>query len=284
MQSPEGVQVPVSEVAHIEPGQGPNQVLHENGQRRIVVQANVAGRSIGDVVSEIREQVTGQVELPQEYYITYGGQFEAQQEATRLLGILSIFSLAAMFLVLYSHFRSSRIVLQVLLNIPLALIGSLIAIAMTDRVISIASIVGFITLTGIASRNGIMMISHYIHLVREEGEMFTKQMIVRGSLERLVPVLMTAITAGLALLPLVLAKGEPGKEILYPVAVVILGGLISSTLLDIVLTPAVFWRFGKPAVDKYLKEQSEIDLTTGVPLSRHIEDEPESARSGYQVL
>jgi CzcA family heavy metal efflux pump len=279
VQSPGGMQVPVSEVALIEPGQGPNQILHENGQRRIVVQANVAGRSIGDVVGEIREQVTGQVQLPQGYYITYGGQFEAQQEATRLLGILSIFSLAAMFLVLYSHFRSSRIVLQVLLNIPLALIGSLIAIAITDRVISIASIVGFITLTGIASRNGIMMISHYIHLVKEEGEQFTKQMIVRGSLERLVPVLMTAITAGLALVPLVLAQGEPGKEILYPVAVVILGGLISSTLLDIILTPAVFWRFGKPAVDKYLIEQSEVDLATGTPPSRQGEDELDVARS-----
>ncbi|HVK40116.1 MAG TPA: efflux RND transporter permease subunit [Candidatus Kapabacteria bacterium] len=257
LQSHEGLQIPVSEVAHVAPGQGPNQILHENGQRRIVVQANVAGRSLGEVVEEMQRAVAERVELPQGYYITYGGQFEAQQDASRLLGILSLFSLAAMFMVLYSHFRSSRIVIQVLLNIPLALIGSLVAIAVTDRVISIASIVGFITLTGIASRNGIMMISHYIHLVREEGEGFTKEMIVRGSLERLVPVLMTALTAGLALIPLVMAQGEPGKEILFPVAVVILGGLVSSTLLDIVVTPAVFWRFGKPALDRYLAQETE---------------------------
>ncbi|MBC8144454.1 MAG: efflux RND transporter permease subunit, partial [bacterium] len=255
VQNEDGLQVPVSEVANVSIGQGPNQILHENGQRRIVIQANVADRSLGDVIEEMQNAVKSRVELPQGYYITYGGQFEAQQDASRLLGILALFSLGAMFMVLYSHFRSSRIVFQVLLNIPLALIGSLIAIAITDRVVSIASIVGFIALTGIASRNGIMMISHYIHLVKEEGEQFTKQMIVRGSLERLVPVLMTALTAGLALIPLVLAKGDPGKEILYPVAVVILGGLVSSTLLDIFVTPAVFWKFGKPALDKYLAEE-----------------------------
>jgi CzcA family heavy metal efflux pump len=264
LQNDEGLQVPVSEVADVAPGQGPNQILHENGQRRIVIQANVADRSLGEVIEELQRAVASRVQLPQGYYITYGGQFEAQQEASRLLGILSLFALAAMFMVLFTHFRSSRIVLQVLLNIPLALIGSLVAIALTNRIISIASIVGFITLTGIASRNGIMMISHYIHLVKEEGEAFTKSMIVRGSLERLVPVLMTALTAGLALIPLVMAQGEPGKEILYPVAVVILGGLVSSTLLDIVVTPAVFWKFGKPALDKYLADEhskiGDLDL------------------------
>ena len=257
LQTEDGVQIPVSEVATVTEGRGPNQITHENAQRRIVIQANAAERSLGDVIKDIRGAVAERVALPQGYYVTYGGQFEAQQDASRLLGILSLFSLAAMFLVLYSHFRSARIVAQVLLNIPLALIGSIIAIALTDGVISIASIVGFIALTGIASRNGIMMISHYIHLVKEEGESFTKSMIVRGSLERLVPVLMTALTAGLALIPLVLASGEPGKEILYPVAVVILGGLISSTLLDIIVTPAVFWAFGKPAVDRYLSEREK---------------------------
>jgi CzcA family heavy metal efflux pump len=269
LQNEDGLQVPVSEVATVVPGQGPNQILHENGQRRIVIQANVADRSLGEVIEEMRAAVAARVTLPQGYYITYGGQFEAQQDASRLLGILSLFSLAAMFMVLYAHFRSSRIVMQVLLNIPLALIGSLVAIALTNRVVSIASSVGFITLTGIASRNGIMMISHYIYLVKEEGESFTKNMIVRGSLERLVPVLMTALTAGLALIPFVLAEGQPGKEILYPVAVVILGGLVSSTLLDIVVTPAVFWRFGKPALDKYLAEErskvSDLDVASNGP-------------------
>lgn len=257
LQSPEGVQVPVGEVAQVTVGQGPNQVLHENAQRRIVIQANASGRSIGDVVSDIRSRVGERVTLPQGSFITYGGQFESQQQASRTLAVLAVFAVAAMFLVLYAHFRSSRIVVQILLNIPLAFIGSVAAIALTDNTISVASIVGFITLTGIASRNGIMMISHYLHLIKEEGESFSREMIIRGSLERLVPVLMTALTAGLALIPLVLAPDAPGKEILYPVAVVILGGLISSTLLDIVLTPAIFWRFGGPAVKKYLEERQK---------------------------
>jgi Cu/Ag efflux pump CusA len=164
-------------------------------------------------------------------------------------------SLALIFVVLYTHFRDWRIVLQILINIPLALIGAVIAILLTDRVLSVATLVGFITLCGIASRNTIMMISHYIHLVKEEGETFGEKMIVRGSLERLVPVLMTAFTAALALIPLVLAKGEAGKEILYPVAVVILGGLTSATLLDMIVTPAVFSVFGKKALEKTLAPQ-----------------------------
>lgn len=257
LQTPEGVQVPTSEVAQVTEGEGPNQIVHENAGRRIVIQANAAGRSLGDVVADIRARVQERVKLPSGYFITYGGQFESQQEAGRLLALLGALSLAGMFLVLYAHFRSPVIVAQILLNIPLAFIGSVFAIALTDGVISVASIVGFITLTGIASRNGIMMISHYLHLMTSEGESFSREMIVRGSLERLVPVLMTALTAALALVPLVLARDEPGKEILYPVAVVILGGLISSTLLDIILTPAIFWRFGRAAAGRYLAKDEE---------------------------
>ncbi len=260
---PHSTLIPLRNVASVEIGKGANVINHENSQRRIVIQANVAGQSLGDVVSGMQRTIKDHVKLPEGFFVVFSGQFESQQEASRLIGILSLFSLTAMFLVLYTHFRSSRIVLQVLLNIPLALIGSVIAILLTNRTISIASLVGFITLTGIASRNGIMMISHYIHLVREEGETFSKEMIIRGSLERLVPVLMTALTAGLALVPLVLASGETGKEILYPVAVVILGGLISSTLLDILVTPVVFFAFGKPALDKYLLEEShKSDFTS----------------------
>lgn len=260
IRSPSGVSVPLREIAQVEIGRGPNAISHENIQRRIVIQANVAERALGDVVGDMQAAVKEKVALPEGYFVTFGGQFESQQDASRLIGILSIFSLAAMFLVLYTHFKSSTIALQILLNIPLALIGSVIAILITDRTISVASLVGFITLTGIASRNGIMMISHYLHLVKEEGQEFNKEMIIRGSLERLVPVLMTAITAGLALIPLVLAAGEPGKEILYPVAVVILGGLISSTLLDIVLTPLVFYRYGEPALRKYIESHSKEAL------------------------
>jgi CzcA family heavy metal efflux pump len=254
--TPSGAKVPLSVVARVEESLGPNIIQHENVQRRIVVLCNVSGRDLGHVVQDIQTRVAGQVELPTGYFITYGGQFESQQSATRLIGILSLFSLAAMFLVLYAHFRSVPITLQILLNIPLALIGSVVAIFLTGGTFSVASLVGFITLTGIASRNTIMMISHYLHLMKEEGESFSLQMVVRGSLERLVPVLMTALTAGLALIPLVLAKGEPGKEILYPVATVILGGLISSTLLDTIVTPAVFFRFGRGSAERYLAAET----------------------------
>ena len=147
-----------------------------------------------------------------------------------------------------------------MLNVPLALIGSVVAVLLTGGVFSIATMVGFITLTGIASRNGIMMISHYIHLVQHEGETFSDKMIIRGSLERLVPVLMTALVAALALIPLTLDATAPGKEILYPVATVILGGLISSTLLDMIVTPVVFKQFGKKALDKYIAEQNKKDM------------------------
>ncbi|MBI4817436.1 MAG: efflux RND transporter permease subunit [Deltaproteobacteria bacterium] len=254
--TPAGTQVPLASLAEIVEDAGPNVVMHENVQRRIVISCNVSGRDLGSVVVDIQDKVAAEVPLPTGYFVTYGGQFEAQQAASRLIAILSLFSLAGMVLVLYSHFRSMRIVLQILVNIPLALIGSVTAIWLTDRTLSVASLVGFITLTGIASRNTIMMISHYIHLVEHEHEQFGEEMIIRGSLERLVPVLMTALVAGFALIPLILAKGQPGKEILYPVAVVIFGGLTSSTLLDMAVTPAVFLRFGGPALESYLRERT----------------------------
>ncbi|TAK30817.1 MAG: efflux RND transporter permease subunit [Myxococcaceae bacterium] len=246
---PSGAKVPVSELADVSEALGPNAVNRENAQRRIVVSCNVAGRDLGTVVGDIRRAVGG-VRLPQGYYPTIGGQFESQQSATRLIGLLSLASLMAMFVVLYAHFRSPFVVFQVLLNIPLALVGSVVAVFLTGGVLSVATLVGFITLCGIASRNGIMMISHYLHLMIVEREEFSREMVMRGSLERLVPVLMTALTAALGLVPLALSSGAPGKEILQPVAVVILGGLCSSTLLDIVVTPAVFFRFGRSSALK----------------------------------
>ncbi len=255
--TPSGAKVPLSVMATVEESRGPNVIQHENVQRRIVVSANVSGRDLGRVVQDIQDRVSAQVKLPTGYFITYGGQFESQQSATRLIGILSLFSLAAMFLVLYAHFRFVPIVLQILLNIPLSFIGSVVAIFLSGGTFSVASLVGFITLTGIASRNTIMMISHYLHLMKEEGEAFDMRMVVRGSLERLVPVMMTALTAGMALIPLVLSKGEPGKEILYPVATVIVGGLISSTLLNTIVTPAVFYRFGRKSAERYLASQTK---------------------------
>ncbi len=255
--TPEGTLIPLESIAHIEYEKGINSVSHENGQRRIVVSANVQGRDLGSTVAEIQQTIGEKVKMPQGYFLQFGGQFEAQKDASRLIGILSIFVLLGIFLVLFAHFRSWRIVAQVMLNIPLALVGSVAAVWLTGGTFSVATLVGFITLTGIASRNGIMMISHYLHLMEHEGEQFDKQMIVRGSLERLVPVLMTALVAALALIPLTLDPQAAGKEILYPVATVILGGLLSSTLLDMIVTPTVFWVWGKKAVEGYFEGKKQ---------------------------
>ena len=258
--TPSGVKIPLENLATILDSKGPNSIVREDAQRRIVVSCNTAGRDLGSVITEMQQKIGDHVELPPGYFITYGGQFESQEAATRTIAFLGLLSLIGMVLVLYTHFNSMTIVLQVLINIPLALIGSITAIFLSGGVLSVATLVGFITLTGIASRNTIMMISHYLHLMKEENEDFSKEMVIRGSLERLVPVLMTALTAGLALIPLVLSKGEPGKEILYPVATVILGGLLSSTLLDMIVTPAVFYKFGRRAVERFIKQTGQEKL------------------------
>ena len=255
-----GNTIPLYQIASIESTNTINSIYHENTQRRIVISCNVQGRDLGSTVKEIQAKIVKEVKLPSGFYVQYGGQFESQQEASKLIGLLSIFALAGIFLVLYSHFKSSRIVLQIMLNVPLALIGSVIAVILTGGTFSIATLVGFITLTGIASRNGIMMISHYIHLIEQEGETFSAHMIIRGSLERLVPVLMTALVAALALIPLTLDAQASGKEILYPVATVILGGLISSTLLDMIVTPVVFYQFGEKALATYFKNKKQQEF------------------------
>ncbi|MCK5352207.1 efflux RND transporter permease subunit, partial [bacterium] len=253
---PTGGSIPLAQVASIETRTGPNQILRENGLRRIVVQCNVAGRDLGSVVEEIRDQVAAQMEFPEGYFVSYGGQFESQVNATRLILLLSIISVTAIFVLLYSHFQRVGLALQIMLTLPLSFIGAIAAIFLTDGILSVASLVGFITLLGISARNGIMMISHYLHLMRYEGEMFDKKMIVRGTLERLVPVMMTALTTALGLVPLALSRGVAGKEILYPVAVVILGGLLSSTLLNMVVLPSLFFKFGSSA---YQYDESRED-------------------------
>lgn len=254
---PNGAMIPINQIADIEVVNNFNAINHENTQRRIVISCNVQNRDLGTTVKEIQSTLTKTVPLKEGYYLQYGGQFESQQSASKLILILSIFSIVGIFLVLYSHFKSSMISLQIMLNIPLALVGSVVAVWLSGGVFSIATMVGFITLAGIASRNGIMMISHYIHLVQYEGESFSKEMIIRGSLERLVPVLMTALVAALALIPLTLDASAPGKEILYPVATVILGGLISCTLLDMIVTPVVFYKWGKKSLEKYIELQNK---------------------------
>jgi Cu/Ag efflux pump CusA len=277
-----GQKVPLALLADVRDSKGPNIINRENVQRRIVVQANVSGRDLGAVVTEIQKKITEKVHLPTGFFISYEGQFQSQQEATRLIGILSLVTLATMFLVLYSHFRSAMIVGQILLNIPLAFIGGLALTYFMVGKVSIATLVGLITLAGIASRNTIMMISHYIHLMEHEGEKFDEHMIVRGSLERLVPVTMTAAVAGLALIPLVLAAGQPGKEILYPVAVVILGGLVSSTLLDMAVTPAVFYKFGRKAAEQYIQrdQPDPLDAVPAAPMPGQLQAACVSRQNG----
>ncbi len=245
--------VPVSSIASVEESDGPNQIGRENGRRRIVVYANTDGRDMGEVIAAIRGIVAAQA-LPTGTFISLEGQFQAQEQATRLIAGLSLVSLAMIFLVLYSRYQSVVLAGIVMANIPLALIGSVVAMWIAGVQLSVASMVGFITLAGIATRNGILKISHYINLCKFEGETFSKAMIVRGSLERLTPVLMTALVAAFALTPLLLAADAPGKEILHPVAVVIFGGLVSSTLLDTLLTPVLFWLFGEKATQRLARD------------------------------
>lgn len=254
---PDGAQIRIKDVADVFESTGPNIINRENAQRRIIIQANAHDRDLNSIVSEIKAKVQGKVELPNNYFLQYGGQFESQQEATRMIILLGTLSLVGIFVVLYAHFQSSFIAIQIMLNIPMAIIGSLVVLFFTEKLFSVASMVGMVTLCGIASRNGIMMISHYLHLMKYEGETFSKHMVIRGSQERLVPVLMTALTAALALIPLVLSKGQPGKEILYPVALVIVGGLFSSTLLDIIVTPTVFYNYGRKSAEDSLKNEEK---------------------------
>ena len=265
---PTGGMVPLQTLADIENGNGPNTINRENVHRRIVIQCNTAGRDLGSVVADIEERLAPiKSSLPTGYYIEYGGQFESQKSATKMIGLLSLLSLAGMFLALYTLFRSTNLALQVLAALPMAAIGAVAALVLTRQSLTVASMVGFISLAGIASRNGILLIAHYLHLVRHEGEQFTPEMIERAGKERLAPMLMTALAAGIALIPLALAAGEPGKEILYPVATVIIGGLISSTLLDFFVHPALFWKFGRRAAEaqRTETEYDELDDTPAAP-------------------
>jgi len=257
--TPLGGAIPLAQVADVREALGPNAINREDAMRRIVISANVGGssrRALDAIVADIQTTLTRDLPMESGYFISYEGQFQSQQAAARLIGLLAVLTLAAIFLLLYSHFRSAMIVAQVLLNVPLSFVGALALTYWTLGTISVATLVGLITLAGIATRNTIMMISHYLHLMQHEGERFGPQMILRGSLERLVPVTMTALAAGLALIPLALAAHEPGKEILYPVAIVILGGLLSSTLLDMAVTPAVFLKFGKRAATAALAQST----------------------------
>ncbi len=240
---------------------GPNLVNRENVRRKQVVRCNVTGRDLEGAVADIERKVKERVKLPEGYFIEFGGQFEAQRSATLRITILAGVSLAGIFVVLMMLYPSARISFQILNAIPTAFIGGVMALVLTHQTLTVASLVGFVSLGGIAVRNGILLVTHYFHLMKEEGESFTSEMVLRGSLERLAPVLMTALTAGIGLIPLVVSGKKPGLEILYPVATVILGGLVTSTFCEFLLHPGLFWKFsGKDAERLVQSESSEEEL------------------------
>jgi Cu/Ag efflux pump CusA len=238
--------VPIRLLADVRRETGPNMILREGVQRRIVISANVAGRDLGTVVAEMRAAMARDVPMPAGYRVEYGGQFESEQSASRRLLIQSVAVLAGLFILLVLAFGQPRDALLVMLNLPLALIGGVGGVFLAGGVLSVASMIGFITLFGIATRNGIMLVSHIQHLIQEEGVTDFREAIERGARERLIPILMTALAAGLALIPLALGGGKAGSEIQTPMAIVILCGLMSSTLLNMVVVPTMYLRYGRP--------------------------------------
>lgn len=261
-------QVELSTLADISEGVGPNAVNRENARRRIVVRCNTQDRDLASAVAEIQGRVKSQVDLPEGYFIEYAGQFESQQRATTLILLLAGVSVVGMFIVLMILYPSVRIVLQILNALPTAFIGGVLGLVLTEQSLTVASLVGFISLGGIAVRNGILLVTHYFHLMKEENETFGEQMVLRGSLERLAPVLMTALTAGIGLVPLVWGGQEPGREILYPVATVILGGLVTSTFCEFLIHPGLFLTFsGKDAERLAMSTHSDADELLDPPTS-----------------
>jgi Cu/Ag efflux pump CusA len=296
LETPSGRRVALGQVAEVLDTTGPNTLNRENVQRRIVVFCNVQGRDLASVVADIKQALAPVEEnlrqLPGSYYVEYSGQFEAQQQANRRLAILGSLSILGVFLLLCKALDSWRAALQVLVNIPLAAFGSVLTLLIVNRPewaalqaapwwdwprvwvsatsLSVAHWVGFITLIGVVSRNGIMMISHYIHLMQHEGEQFSEHMIVRGSLERLAPVMMTAMTSFIGLLPLLFGAGQTGKEILYPLALVVFGGMLTSTILDQVVTPALFFKFGRKVYKHKQRDSNRVETSeTSNPVGDH---------------
>ncbi|HRY03765.1 MAG TPA: efflux RND transporter permease subunit [Beijerinckiaceae bacterium] len=252
IQSPAGW-IPIRQVADVRETDGPNQTLRENGKRRIVVFANTDGKSdMARIVADIRREIAA-TPLPTGFFTSLEGAFRAQEEASRTIGLLSLVSLALIFAILYSRYRSALFALIIMASVPLAMIGSVAALWIAGEPLSVASMVGFVTLTGIASRNGILKISHMINLAIQEGLPFGRELVIRGSLERMTPVLMTALSAGIALVPLMIEAGAPGKEILHPVAITIFGGLVSATLLDAFLTPCLVLVFGRRQLERLVE-------------------------------
>ncbi|MBP6784088.1 MAG: efflux RND transporter permease subunit [Verrucomicrobiales bacterium] len=256
METSEGQRIPLSLVADVREAKGPNVIFREDSQRRFAIGIKPTVRDVSNLVVRLKEEVAEKVTLPEGYFLKFEGEFQAQQEATQRIALFTLVVLAVIAFLLYGYFRTPFFAFQVLCDIPLALVGGLVFTYFKLNNISIATLVGFIAVAGVAARNSIMLISHYLHLMQHEGEDFTKEMVIRGTKERLVPVLMTALAAGIGLIPLVLAADQPGKEILHPVAVVIVGGLITSTLLGLGVTPTVFFTFGRKAADTAIQNEA----------------------------
>ncbi|MGC1481679.1 MAG: efflux RND transporter permease subunit [Chthoniobacterales bacterium] len=258
--TPTGRRVPLDAIADLREAKGPNVIQRENTQRRFVVSINPTARDLTGLVSTLQEQIAEQITFPEGYTVSAEGEFLARQDAARRITLFAALVIVIIGVLLTHYFGTPVFALQVLCDIPLAIIGGLLLTWLLVDNVSIATLVGFIAVAGIAARNSVMLISHYLHLMRHEGETFSREMIERGTLERLIPVLMTALSAGLALIPLVLAAGEPGKEILHPVAVVIVGGLFTSTLLGLGVTPAVFRLVGQRAAEKAIQREAPATL------------------------
>jgi len=278
--APSGERVLLSEVADVALSWTPNNIQRENVSRRIVVQHNVQGRSLGDVVGDVEralEPVRARLAALPGYTLRISGQFEAQQEAQRRLLLLSVLSFGTMFFVLAGHYRSANLALQVMASIPMALIGAVVFLVASNQTVSVAALVGLIALAGIAARNCILLIDHYLYVLREERMPFGVEAVLEAGKERLVPVLMTALCAGIALVPIALTPDRPGRELLYPVATAILGGLVSSTLLDILVTPGLFLALGRRAAEAYVARREPRDRVAE-GLMEEFETFPETQR------
>ena len=250
-----GAKVPLEEVADIVSSAGPNKVTRENVRRKLVIAANVSGRDVGSVVNDIQKAVNGNITLPEGYNISYGGQFESAQKASRTLFLATLIALIVIYLMLYAEFRSFSLSGIVMIGLPLALIGGVLAIGISSRIVSIPSIIGFITLFGIATRNGILLISRFQHLSMEQKDRSLRDIIAEGAADRLNPILMTTLTSALALIPLVFNSDKTGNEIQSPMAIVVLGGLVTSMLLNIFVMPLVYKWYAKRQKQKQVQTQ-----------------------------
>ena len=254
--TPSGAQLPLHSLANVRKDRGVNIISRENVQRKIVVMVNVAERDLASVVEDIRDAVTAQINLPSGYHIEYGGQFESAQQATRTLTLLSAVALLLVFMLLFVAFHSARDATLVMLNLPLALMGGVAGMYLGDGILSVATLIGFIALFGIATRNGVILIAHIHNLVQYEQIDNLHQAVRQAAIERLVPILMTALATAFALMPLALSAGQPGSEIQAPMAMVILFGLLSSTALNMIVVPALYLRFGSiPVIIQSVKIQ-----------------------------